>query len=191
MSGKKLIEGLCECGAALADGGVVGVYCSNPQCPVEKKLVTQVAEAFRARRAVVSDQQKPTPRYERFAEEYFESRPQMESTARVSIRLFANWLEGRITAAQKAPPVTHEEIVADMKILRHTLGVGSHIHKRDWGHRNYFNAEPGHHAYSSLLRLQASGLLKQGSRPDYFHATEAGCKAIGLTPAQIKKVFAP
>lgn len=137
MTAKKTADlGHCECGANLADGGVVGVYCSNPKCPVEHKLVTQVVGAFRAHRAA--------------------------------------------------------ETVADMDNLRHMLGVGSHISKRSWGYRNYFNAGEGHAAMPSLLRLEAAGLVvRNPARLEYWYATEAGCKAIGLTPAQIKKVFAP
>lgn len=81
------------------------------------------------------------------------------------------------------------EVVADMNNLRHMLGVGSHIAKKDWGYRNYFNAQPGHFDEPSLLRLEASGLVRRGQR-DYWHATEAGCKAIGLTDKQTKKAFA-
>lgn len=36
----------CECGAPLADGGVLGVYCTNKECPVEAAIVRQVSEAF-------------------------------------------------------------------------------------------------------------------------------------------------
>lgn len=82
------------------------------------------------------------------------------------------------------------EIIADMDILRHMLGIGEHIPKRDWCYRNYFNAEEGHSDMPSLLRLKANGLIiRSACNPDYWHATESGCKAIGLTAKQINKAF--
>lgn len=79
-----------------------------------------------------------------------------------------------------------EEIVKDMDILRHTLGVGSHIPKRDWGYRNYFNAGDGHGDMPSLLRLCASGLMRRVN-PEYWMATEAGMRAIAMTAKQMKR----
>jgi predicted mannosyl-3-phosphoglycerate phosphatase (HAD superfamily) len=83
-----------------------------------------------------------------------------------------------------------KETVDDMNNLRHMLGVGSHIPKRDWGYRNYFNAGPGHHDMPSLERLVAAGLVEQ-FRTEYFRATDAGMRAIGLTAKQIEKAKAP
>jgi hypothetical protein len=80
--------------------------------------------------------------------------------------------------------------VDDMNNLRHMLGVGSHIPKRDWGFRNYFNAGPGHSDMPSLERLVAAGLAEQ-FRPEYWRATIAGMKAIGMTDKQIKKAVKP
>lgn len=92
----------------------------------------------------------------------------------------------------KSPEYLAAEVVADMNNLRHMLGVGSHIHKRDWGARNYFNAGEGHADMPSLLRLEASGLIKRNSqRPDYWHATISGAKAIGLETSLIAKIFKP
>lgn len=78
----------------------------------------------------------------------------------------------------------------DLSILRHMLGVASNVPKKDIGYRNYFNSCPGHSDLPALERLEANGLVRRG-RPDYWHATEAGCKAVGLTDKQIKKAFAP
>lgn len=82
------------------------------------------------------------------------------------------------------------DLNCDLSILRHMLGVASNVPKKDIGYRNYFNSCPGHGDLPSLERLEANGLVRRG-RPDYWHATEAGCKAIGLTDKQIKKAFAP
>lgn len=81
------------------------------------------------------------------------------------------------------------EIIADMEILRHMLGVGEHIPARDWGYRNCLQAREDGSDMPSLLRLQANGLARN-YRADYWQATEDGCKAIGLTAAQIKKAHA-
>lgn len=85
---------------------------------------------------------------------------------------------------------TADQIVADMEILRHMLGVGSHIPKRQWCYRNYFNAEAGHADMPSLLRMERQGLVV-GGREGYWHATEAGMKAIGLNAKQIKRANEP
>lgn len=82
------------------------------------------------------------------------------------------------------------DTVADMNNLRHMLGVGSHIPKRDWGYRNYFNAGAGHHDMPSIERLVANGLAEE-YRPNYYRATEAGMRAIGFNAKQIAKAGAP
>lgn len=39
---------LCECGAPVLDGGCLGVYCSDKNCPVEKALVRQALSAMKS-----------------------------------------------------------------------------------------------------------------------------------------------
>ena len=80
----------------------------------------------------------------------------------------------------------------DMGNLRHMLGISSHIKKRQWGYRNHF--APAGADIQSMERLEGAGLVQKG-RPyedtHYYHATEAGCVAAGLNPAQIKKAMQP
>lgn len=83
-----------------------------------------------------------------------------------------------------------DDMIADMNNLRHMLGVGSHIPKRDWCYRNYFNAGPGHSDMPSIERLVSSGLAEE-YRPEYYRATVAGMRAIGLNEKQIKKALEP
>ncbi len=69
----------------------------------------------------------------------------------------------------------------DMENLRHMLGVGRHIPKRQWGFRNYYAPSAGD--MPSMRRLEAAGLVRRGRPYEdayYFHATEAGCMAAGL-----------
>jgi hypothetical protein len=80
------------------------------------------------------------------------------------------------------------EIIEDMDNLRHMLGAGSDIPKRNWGYRNYFNA--GGKDLESMERLVAAGLAER-YRPEFWRATEAGMKAIGFTAKQIKKAMEP
>lgn len=82
--------------------------------------------------------------------------------------------------ARITPLPMENDTVTDMNNLRHMLGVGSHIPKKQWGYRNYFNAGEGHFDMPSLKRLEAAGLVFRGRRPEYWHATEAGYAAIGL-----------
>lgn len=86
----------------------------------------------------------------------------------------------------------------DLDLLRHMLGVGSHIPKNSWGYRNYFASAREGKDYEGLKRLEAHNLVRcYDVNPDIFKetigfsATLAGCHAIGLKPAQIKRAFQP
>ena len=78
----------------------------------------------------------------------------------------------------------------DLKKLRHMLGAEPDRRKRDWGFRNYYACSKGNE--ESMRRLEAAGFARQG-RPYndsyYFHATEEGCKAVGMNAAQIKRAM--
>lgn len=81
---------------------------------------------------------------------------------------------------------------ADMDNLRHMLGIGSHIKKRQWGYRNHF--APGGPDIQSMERLAEAGLVRKGQpyqETHFYHATEAGCVAAGLKPHQIRKAMVP
>ena len=78
--------------------------------------------------------------------------------------------------------------IQQVEILRHMLGAQTHIKKRKWGFRNYFNAENGHDDEPILIQLLKMDLVVRG-RPGYWHCTVAGCVAAGLTPAQIRRAI--
>lgn len=84
--------------------------------------------------------------------------------------------------------MTAEQIVYDMNNLRHMLGIRQGTHKRDYGYRNYFNSTESGPDHESMLRLQAMGLVRAGRRT-YWHATEAGCKAVGLDEKQTRRAL--
>ncbi|WP_232821356.1 hypothetical protein [Acidithiobacillus ferrivorans] len=80
----------------------------------------------------------------------------------------------------------------DMENLRHMLGIGSHIKKRQWGYRNHF--APGGADIQSMERLEAVVLVRKGQpyqETHYYHATEAGCVAAGLKPHQVRRAMVP
>ncbi len=81
-----------------------------------------------------------------------------------------------------------DQIVYDMDNLRHMLGVRHGTRKRDYGYRNYFNSTEAGADFESMLRLESQGLVIRGRRC-YWHATEAGCRAIGLDARQIKRAL--
>ena len=85
------------------------------------------------------------------------------------------------------------EITADdIDNVRHMTGAVSNVSKRNWGYRNYYCAAKGSDDMKSMERLMAAGYVVQGSEQEhsvYFHATEAGCKAISLKPHQIKNAL--
>lgn len=79
----------------------------------------------------------------------------------------------------------------DLKKLRHMLGVGPYRPQRHWGLRNYFACGGGENE-KSMRRLEAAGFVRQGhpyNESFYFHATEEGCKAVGMNAAQIKRAM--
>lgn len=92
--------------------------------------------------------------------------------------------------------VTTVEITkSDMDNLRHMLGaVPRRYPKHKWGWRNYFLAARTGEVHESMQRLVSAGLAEQGadmsSTGVYYHATTAGCEAVGMSKAAIKRAFA-
>lgn len=84
----------------------------------------------------------------------------------------------RITAGQK-------------RILRHMLGMEGEP-RRAWGCRNYYAAGRGGHDLARLRGMEKDGLIRQGSMTDhriFFHATEAGCRAVGLNTLERRRAL--
>ena len=86
------------------------------------------------------------------------------------------------------------EVLTDeeMDNLQHMLGVRSHVHKRDWGFRNYYCASIGSKQEQELLHLVQVGFVMEGYRDEinvFFHATELGCFAAGLSNLQTKRAL--
>ena len=85
----------------------------------------------------------------------------------------------------------------DLENLRHMLGAEpGRYPKSRWGFRNRFVLDAiGTDCVDlrSMRRLEAHGYVQRGSglanNLIYYHATEAGCEAIGLTKAQIKRAM--
>lgn len=77
--------------------------------------------------------------------------------------------------------------------LTHMLGAGSHIPKRQHGSRNRFCSTISSKDHVSMLEMEAAGLVVKGQTLygglQFFFATEAGCKAIGLSKAAIKRAL--
>lgn len=80
--------------------------------------------------------------------------------------------------------------VDDVSKLRHMLGMRSHIARRSWGYRNHY--APGPDDVSAMERLVSAGLVARG-RPyqgaHFYHATEAGCRAAGLSKAATRRAL--
>lgn len=79
------------------------------------------------------------------------------------------------------------------KKLRHMLGAEpGRYRKNQWGFRNHYAASNNSQAYTELKEMELIGLVSEGGASDsmvFFHATEAGCKSIGLTKSQIDRAF--
>lgn len=79
-----------------------------------------------------------------------------------------------------------------MNILTHMLGVGDHVPKKQWGYRNHYCARAGSPEEAELMELVGLDLVEKGAErltSTYFHCTELGCKAAGLSKAAILRVF--
>jgi hypothetical protein len=91
--------------------------------------------------------------------------------------------------------MTHKELKLLWKeSLTHMLGAGSHIPKRQHGYRNQFCSTVGSEDHVSMLEMEVAGLVVKGQTINgdmqFFYATEAGCEAIGLSKAAIKRALA-
>lgn len=81
----------------------------------------------------------------------------------------------------------------DLNCLRHTVGASSHVPKRDHGYRNHFAAGSDEQR-KSMERLIGAGYAKRGAESGeliFYHATEAGCTAIGMSKAATKRALTP
>lgn len=81
----------------------------------------------------------------------------------------------------------------DLKSLRHMLGVDPNRYKpSQFGFRNYYASPMSGRPLESMRRLESAGFIRQGVSGEstiYFHATEEGCKAVGMNAEQIKRAL--
>lgn len=80
---------------------------------------------------------------------------------------------------------------ADLDSLRHMLGIKQNTPPENWGYRNYF-AAGGTDQVESMERLVAVGFVRCGGKSGelmYYHATEEGCRAVGMTGEQTLKAL--
>lgn len=80
----------------------------------------------------------------------------------------------------------------DLNIVRAAIGARTGTPKRQMGFRNHYFVWIDSPVISTLEDLVSVGYMIQGvSRSDgiYYHATEAGMKAIGLHKAAIKRAL--
>lgn len=81
----------------------------------------------------------------------------------------------------------------DMDSLRHMLGVSKNRSKNLWGFRNYFAA--GSDQIESMERLVSAGYaargVEVGGSLTYYHATEAGMDAVGMSKAAKRRAMEP
>ena len=84
-----------------------------------------------------------------------------------------------------------------LELLRHMLGASDPKRKTSHGYRNRFCAAIGSPDYVVLREMETAGLVKRtrfvatgsSAATMYFSATLAGCKAIQLGRAAIKRAF--
>lgn len=103
-------------------------------------------------------------------------------------------IEGTNEQAEAAP-VYALVLPLWLDLLRHTLGARPEQRKANHGYRNRFCASVGSAHWLQFVAMADSGLAETGSlinegKQQFFSATVAGCKAIGLSRAAIKRAFA-
>lgn len=84
----------------------------------------------------------------------------------------------RITAGQR-------------RILKHMLGMDGNP-RRMWGYRNYYAAGRDGQVLAQLRGMETDGLIREGQTTDkmiYFHATEAGCRAMGMNTLEQRRAL--
>lgn len=77
-------------------------------------------------------------------------------------------------------------LLEQMEILRHMLGMQSHRPLKEWGWRNYYNSAEAD--LEHLRVLESMGLVQQ-YRPHYWRATENGMRVAGLPQRAIMKLL--
>jgi hypothetical protein len=79
-------------------------------------------------------------------------------------------------------------------ILRHTVGAEPHTPRAQRGYRNHYCISIGSNDHQALLAMVEAGLMTAGelvsNGTQYFHATKAGCEAIGLDKSAIDRAEA-
>jgi len=93
-----------------------------------------------------------------------------------------------------ATPVEAIVLPLWMDLLRHTLGARPEQRKANHGYRNRYCASVGSEAWLQFVAMVDAGLAETGclineGRQQFFSATVAGCKAIRLSRAAIKRAF--
>jgi hypothetical protein len=84
-----------------------------------------------------------------------------------------------------------KELIEKMDLLRHMVGADLLKPRKTWGYRNIY--APGSSDIASLEHLVSKGYPVRGAKYrdfHYYHATELGCSAIGLSKAATKRVTA-
>jgi hypothetical protein len=91
--------------------------------------------------------------------------------------------------------MTTQITAEDLDNLRHMLGIDPRRYTpRQFGFRNYYASSKTGRPFASMRRLKSAGFVRQGRVSDsmiFFHATEEGCKAVGLNAEQIKRALEP
>jgi hypothetical protein len=68
------------------------------------------------------------------------------------------------------------------------LGITPGLKRGQWGYRNWYLVGAAGLDYESMIRMESFGFVFRRnvvSRSTYFHATEDGCRLVGLRPRQI------
>jgi len=80
----------------------------------------------------------------------------------------------------------------DLDRLRRMLGITPELKRGQWGYRNWYLVGDAGLDYESMNRMESLGFVFRRNvvgRSTYFHATEDGCRLVGLRPRQIQNAM--
>lgn len=80
------------------------------------------------------------------------------------------------------------------RLLCAMLGIRAGVKRAHWGYRNFYCANILSNQHDELCEMAAIGLVVPGAfisggAYQYFHATRAGCEAVGLNESATRKAL--
>lgn len=164
-------SGFWECGTYDYDMMTRIVFLAHDRC-----IRVQLLRGSRGIQLTIDARSRPRP-----GDDMTDRHPTIEQA-------LAKWREKHPAPVEPEHAISNgPELAEAIRCLRHMLGVGLETPRKQWGYRNYYDAEPGHHRYPHLLMLRNLGLVTE-QRPGHWSATLAGAQVAGVAEQQMAEL---